>query len=174
MRNQHAFVFSALLFFIVLGGCSPIGPMQRLGCGPRKSQPWLAGATAPPAAVPAVAPMARPPPTAEILAAGETALKAAVAIRSRMGAGAADLLLPLSIAARAELYYCAARANRRGAGAFDGESTESLVKRSTELNRDAVAKLEAAGFGQVESSVVSREDEEPNFETLLASATRPV
>ena len=34
--------------------------------------------------------------------------------------------------------------------------------------------LESAGFGQIEISVVSREEEEPNFETLLASATRPV
>ena len=34
--------------------------------------------------------------------------------------------------------------------------------------------LESAGFVQIEISVVSREEEEPNFETLLASATRPV
>ena len=34
--------------------------------------------------------------------------------------------------------------------------------------------LEAAGFGQIEVSVVAREEEEPHFETLLASAVRPV
>ena len=101
---------------------------------------------------------ARLPPAAEIFAAGETALLDAIAIRSRMGAGAADLLLPLSIAARAELYYCAASANSHGAGAFDGESTESLVKRSIELNRDAVAKLEAAGFGDsIECATVMKD-----------------
>jgi ArsR family transcriptional regulator len=33
--------------------------------------------------------------------------------------------------------------------------------------------LESAGFGQIDISVVSREEEEPYFETLLASATRP-
>ena len=33
--------------------------------------------------------------------------------------------------------------------------------------------LESAGFGQIDISVVSREEEEPHFETLLASATRP-
>ena len=101
---------------------------------------------------------ARLPPAAEIFAAGETARLEAIAIRSRMGAGAADLLLPLSIAARAELYYCAASANSRGAGAFDGESTESLVKRSIELNRDAVAKLVAAGFGDsIECATVMKD-----------------
>ena len=34
--------------------------------------------------------------------------------------------------------------------------------------------LETAGFGQIEVSVVAREEEEPHFETLLASAVRPV
>ena len=34
--------------------------------------------------------------------------------------------------------------------------------------------LESVGFVQIEISVVSREEKEPNFETLLASATRPV
>ena len=34
--------------------------------------------------------------------------------------------------------------------------------------------LEAAGFGQIEVSVVAREEEEPHFETLLASAVHPV
>jgi len=33
--------------------------------------------------------------------------------------------------------------------------------------------LESAGFGQIDISVVSREEDEPHFETLLASATRP-
>ena len=33
--------------------------------------------------------------------------------------------------------------------------------------------FELAGFAQIDISVVSREEEEPNFETLLASATRP-
>ena len=33
--------------------------------------------------------------------------------------------------------------------------------------------LESAGFGQIDISVVAREEEEPYFETLLASATRP-
>jgi hypothetical protein len=30
-----------------------------------------------------------------------------------------------------------------------------------------------AGFAQIDISVVSREEEEPHFETLLAIATRP-
>ena len=33
--------------------------------------------------------------------------------------------------------------------------------------------IESAGFGRIDISVVSREEEEPHFETLLASATRP-
>ena len=33
--------------------------------------------------------------------------------------------------------------------------------------------LELAGFAQIDISVVSREEEEPHFETLLAIATRP-
>ena len=33
--------------------------------------------------------------------------------------------------------------------------------------------LESAGFAQIEVSVVAREEEEPQFETLLASAVRP-
>ena len=33
--------------------------------------------------------------------------------------------------------------------------------------------LESAGFAQIDISVVSREEEEPHFETLLAIATRP-
>ncbi|MEE2948194.1 MAG: metalloregulator ArsR/SmtB family transcription factor [Verrucomicrobiota bacterium] len=33
--------------------------------------------------------------------------------------------------------------------------------------------LESAGFGAIDISVVSREEEEPHFETLLASAMRP-
>lgn len=58
---------------------------------------------------------AKLPRAAEIFAAGETALDEAIAIRGRMGAAAADLLLAQSIAARAELYYCAASANQGGA-----------------------------------------------------------
>ena len=34
--------------------------------------------------------------------------------------------------------------------------------------------LETAGFGQIEVSVVAREEAEPHFETLLASAVHPV
>ena len=55
------------------------------------------------------------PSAAEIFKAGEVALLQAIAIRKGMGAGAADLLLAESIAARAELYYCAASANQSGA-----------------------------------------------------------
>ena len=33
--------------------------------------------------------------------------------------------------------------------------------------------LESSGFAQIDISVVSREEEEPHFETLLASAMRP-
>jgi ubiquinone/menaquinone biosynthesis C-methylase UbiE len=33
--------------------------------------------------------------------------------------------------------------------------------------------LESAGFAQIEVSVVAREEKEPHFETLLASAVRP-
>ena len=33
--------------------------------------------------------------------------------------------------------------------------------------------LESVGFAQIDISVVSREEEEPHFETLLATATRP-
>ncbi len=55
------------------------------------------------------------PPAAEIFAAGETALREAISIREGMGAEVADLLLAQSIAARAELYYCAASANTQGA-----------------------------------------------------------
>ena len=51
------------------------------------------------------------PPAAEIFVAGETALQEAISIREGMGHGAADLLLAQSIAAQAELYYCAASAN---------------------------------------------------------------
>ena len=55
------------------------------------------------------------PPAAVIFAAGETALREAISIREEMGDGAADLLLAQSIAARAELFYCAASANTQGA-----------------------------------------------------------
>ena len=54
---MRVFVFSTLFFFIVLGGCSPIGPMPRLGCGPLKSEPWLAGSTSPHSPPPASMPM---------------------------------------------------------------------------------------------------------------------
>lgn len=62
------------------------------------------------------------PPAAEIFAAGDTALQEAISIREGMGAGAADLLLAQSIAARAELYYCAASANTQGAVRMDDQS----------------------------------------------------
>ena len=57
----------------------------------------------------------RVPPAAEMFAAGERALQEAIGIRERMGARAADLLVAQSIAALAELYYCAASANTQGA-----------------------------------------------------------
>jgi hypothetical protein len=131
------------------------------------------------------------PAAAEMFAASERALQEAIEIRERMGAGAADLLLAQSTAAKAELYYCAASANTRGAvrttaprqapsrlrsrvglhklvqsrlirlclqGAFDGESVESLARRSVELNRDAFAKLEAIGFGEsIECATVMKD-----------------
>jgi hypothetical protein len=127
------------------------------------------------------------PAAAEMFAASERALQEAIEIRERMGAGAADLLLAQSTAAKAELYYCAASANTRGAvsrqapsrlrsrvelhklvqsrlirlclqGAFDDESVESLARRSVELNRDAIAKLEAIGFGEsIECATVMKD-----------------
>ena len=66
------------------------------------------------------------PPAADIFAAGEAALQEAISIREGMGAGAADLLLAQSIAARAELYYCAASANTQAAVRIDDQSPAQL------------------------------------------------
>eukprot|EP01047_Picozoa_sp_COSAG01_P010426 COSAG01_NODE_440_length_17033_cov_16.301110_12_plen_481_part_00 len=83
------------------------------------------------------------PPAADIFRSGDAALREAIGLREAAGD---ELLSAMSVAARAELYYCAASANTRGAGAFEQAAVGELVGRSVELNREAVERLEADGW----------------------------
>jgi hypothetical protein len=86
---------------------------------------------------------AQVPSAADIFRSGDAALREAIGLREAAGD---ELLSAMSVAARAELYYCAASANTHGTGAFEQAAVGELVGRSVKLNREAVERLEADGW----------------------------